>query len=728
MKYRRVVGNIAALATLAGGSAFVAMAGPAHAGSTADGDFPVVGKETVDVVRGSGGKVSGVIPNEPIADASGASTPEEAAKAHVQRLAPALGVNPNNLEAVDSTEVPDGNVVRFEQKVDGLEVYAGGFVASMGDSNDLNALLGEASLDGVAKADAKIDQNAATKKAIDHVAGKVEVDASGLTADIKGEMVYDPSLLNSEALPAARKVVNVNVHNANHSIDYDVLVNAGLGTVAVAVPNTSGALERKVCDAENQDYGSSDSALCDGQTVGYSLEEGGEPTGEPTVDDAYQFLYDSAVWYANYTDVDLTQLVSDGEVQGGKALRATVNVCLSDQQPDCPMANAFWNYNDGVKQMFIGGNMGTLDVIAHEVTHGVTAETAGLKYIYQSGALHEAFSDVQGEIIDLATNQDKVGTDAEWMIGDDLQDGAMRDMADPTASEQPDTMTSDLWVEDPNLQDNGGVHSNSGVGNKAGYLTAQGGEFNGYEIRGLGLAKTFKLFWSTQNLLTPGADYKDFGTALQVACEKNIGREGSFVTEDDCAQVAKVVRATELHEDASNAAPTAPYCDEGNVNRTYFEGFENRDNLTFEGSGSAGLAMADYGLAYQNTGKDAGVIWTGPAADGTIVDNGTFTQSSSVEVPENGLLRVDYATEFLAQGVSAELQYNAGDGWQSGSSLSGSVNAEPWTGLSGGWGAARYDLSSLAGQNVQFRFQVEGGDATSNHFLYVDNVKLYNCG
>lgn len=151
--------------------------------------------------------------------------------------------------------------------------------------------------------------------------------------------------------------------------------------------------------------------------------------------------------------------------------------------------NAFW---DG-QQMVFGDGDGiiftdftkSLDVIGHELAHGVTEHTAGLEYHLQSGALNESMSDVFGSLVkqwSLAQTADQ----ADWLIGADVftpgvEADALRSMKAPgTAYDnpdfgrdpQPDHMSRFVQLPDTDEGDNGGVHINSGIPNKAFYLTA----------------------------------------------------------------------------------------------------------------------------------------------------------------------------------------------------------------------------------------------------------------
>ncbi len=135
------------------------------------------------------------------------------------------------------------------------------------------------------------------------------------------------------------------------------------------------------------------------------------------------------------------------------------------------MANAFWNgqfmvYGDGDGRI-LDSLAKCMDVAAHEMTHGVIQHTANLIYENQSGALNESFADVFAIIID----------DDDWLLGEDCtiaSPGYTRSMSDPNSglTYQPDHF--DDYQNLPNTEqgDFGGVHINSGIPNKAFYLTA----------------------------------------------------------------------------------------------------------------------------------------------------------------------------------------------------------------------------------------------------------------
>ncbi|EJO5346589.1 peptidase M4 family protein [Clostridium botulinum] len=158
--------------------------------------------------------------------------------------------------------------------------------------------------------------------------------------------------------------------------------------------------------------------------------------------------------------------------------------------------NAFWR--DDLGSMFFGDGDGktfsplakSLDVVAHELSHGVTSKESNLKYEHESGALNEAFSDIMGVAID--------GKNFE--IGEDcytpnIDGDTMRDMKDPSRGNQPAHMKDYVNTS----EDHGGVHTNSGIINHAAYLIADGiektGSKNSKDIMGKIFYKANCLKW-----------------------------------------------------------------------------------------------------------------------------------------------------------------------------------------------------------------------------------------
>jgi Zn-dependent metalloprotease len=154
--------------------------------------------------------------------------------------------------------------------------------------------------------------------------------------------------------------------------------------------------------------------------------------------------------------------------------------------------NAFW---DGQGHMYFGDGDGQLltdttkrlDVIGHELTHGVTQYEADLTYSGQSGALNESISDVFGSLVKQYTLSQSAD-EADWLIGADIVGPvlapALRSMKAPGTANAHDTQPADMDHYVDTTSDNGGVHINSGIPNHAFYVTATTLGGNAWEAPG----------------------------------------------------------------------------------------------------------------------------------------------------------------------------------------------------------------------------------------------------
>jgi Zn-dependent metalloprotease len=232
--------------------------------------------------------------------------------------------------------------------------------------------------------------------------------------------------------------------------------------------------------------------------------EGGAPSNDKAVDEAYDGLGATFNFYAQVFDRNSID-------NHGLPLHATVHYSHGYD-------NAYW---DG-QQMVFGDGDGdifnrftiSVDVIGHELTHGVTGSEVNLHYLNQSGALNESISDVFGSLIkqkQLNQTADK----ADWLIGkglftDKVKGEALRSMKAPgTAFDdavlgkdpQPGNMRDFVQT----MNDNGGVHINSGIPNRAFYLVAAAIGGNAWEAAG-------KIWYATirDRGLRPTASFSTF--------------------------------------------------------------------------------------------------------------------------------------------------------------------------------------------------------------------------
>ncbi|MGF9964282.1 M4 family metallopeptidase [Bacillus rhizoplanae] len=193
--------------------------------------------------------------------------------------------------------------------------------------------------------------------------------------------------------------------------------------------------------------------------------------------------------------------------------------------------NAFWNgsqmvYGDGDGTTFIAFS-GGIDVVGHELTHAVTEKSSNLIYQNESGALNEAFSDIFGTLIEYYDNRNP-----DWEVGEDIYTpgkagDALRSMSDPTKYGDPDHYSKRYT----GTSDNGGVHTNSGIINKAAYLLANGGTHYGVTVNGVGKDKVGAIYYRANTLyLTQSATFSQARAALVQAAADLYGANSAEVT------------------------------------------------------------------------------------------------------------------------------------------------------------------------------------------------------
>lgn len=200
-------------------------------------------------------------------------------------------------------------------------------------------------------------------------------------------------------------------------------------------------------------------------------DEGAPPVADAAVNEAYD---GAGATYDLYWDI------YERNSLDGRGLRLDSSVHY-EQQYD----NAFWDgqqmvYGDGDGQLFNRFTV-AVDVIGHELTHGVTQYTSNLNYSNQPGALNESFSDVFGSLVKQRV-RGQAAADADWLIGQGLftsqvKGVALRSMKEPgTAYDDPvlgkDPQPAHMRDYVNTSEDNGGVHINSGIPNHAFYLVA----------------------------------------------------------------------------------------------------------------------------------------------------------------------------------------------------------------------------------------------------------------
>ena len=398
------------------------------------------------------------------------------------------------------------------------------------------------------------------------------------------------------------------------------------------------------------------------------------------------------------------------------------------------------------------------DVVGHELTHGVTDYESQLFYYMQSGALNESLSDIWGEYIDQTNGKGNDSSGVRWLMGEDVPGGAIRNMSNPPQFGDPDRVgSSKYWCD---LRDDGGVHINSGVPNKATFLMTDGGSFNGKTVAPLGLEKTVRIWYRMATLtLTSGGEFQDAYDLLPQACSDLAAGGVAGITAADCQQVRNAVDATQMNlQPAACAATDAPVCaanEQASV--VYSENFENQGLTQSRWTSTAAVGPISWyypqtvnpfdltDLHYGSSG-----LWHLWGTRDEVSDS-SMEMTAGATVPSTGkpYMRFKHAYEFEYDpgqyydgGV---LEYSANGGpWTDAGSLmlenayDGTINSPvaPYNPLKGrqgyravSWGyqATRLNLATLKGKNVRFRWRLGTDSGTAWYSWFVDDVQVYTC-
>ena len=273
-----------------------------------------------------------------------------------------------------------------------------------------------------------------------------------------------------------------------------------------AIPSPAAKKHRLVYDLK----GKGTSAL-PGKLV---RSEGDPATKDPAVNEAYRYsgrVYD--FYKRNYGRNSLDD--------NGMSLISSVHLYKKHN-------NAYWNgeqmmYGDGDGLAFTRFTK-ALDVVGHELTHGVVTHTCNLEYQYESGALNEHFADVMGVLVE-QWRKKKTAKAARWLLGEDCMGAAttakaLRSFKNELAFENDLYLGTDPQPKHMNDKytgsgDYGGVHINSGIPNHAFYLFAT-------SIGGRAWGRAGKIWYQTLYRLNETSNFSDMVTAtISVATDRH---------------------------------------------------------------------------------------------------------------------------------------------------------------------------------------------------------------
>lgn len=653
-------------------------------------------------------------------------SPEMAARAFVQSYGSLFGLQNGQDELVvmkGQTEENGRSFTRFQQVYQGIPVIGAELIVQTDAQHGVLSANGEILPELALETAAAIGEGDAVETAVAKVSKDYAVDPNTLSTTQPELWVYDPTILGGPACPSAASSgawmspASPLTPSANSCSLMPKLVpspstSTKSPTPATASTMTTTTTHPSVCPA-----------ILSVKKV--------RPTGITDVDRAYDYAGHTYNFFANEHGRDSL----DGN---GMTLISTTRYCPS--AASCPYANAFWN---GTQMVYGNGFSAADDVVAHELTHGFTEHTSNLFYWFQSGAINESLSDVWGEFVDQTNGAGSDGNNVRWLMGEDVPGfGAIRDMKNPPAFDNPDRMRSPIYVcEQTQLNapthDNGGVHSNSGVNNKAVFLMVDGGTFNGKTVTGLGISRVADLYYEAQtHLLTSAADYADLYDAL-IQASINLG-----FTNSQKQSVQNALDAVEMNQNPVNCAATeAPVCGAGQIAVNLFE---DKFEAGFANWQSNGTALWKEASFYATSGKNH--LW-GEDINGS--SDGRISLNKNIAITNNTFLRFDHAYGFESNSAGStffdggvvEYSTNSGSSWNDAGSLfthngyNGTLDTgtNPLGGRSAfvadssGYLSSRLNLSSLAGQNVRFRFRIGSDSNVGDYGWFVDNVRVYTC-
>jgi Zn-dependent metalloprotease len=491
-------------------------------------------------------------------------TPEEAARGFLAVYGPLFGLREQARELRimrTKTSEQGRSSVRFQQVHSGVPIFGGESIVQVDSSKNIisahSKILSDIDIDTTPAISAEVAEKAAQEILIKTYQNKYTFDVSALQVSKPELWIYNPFLLG-RGKDVTCLVWRMEVTPKEMlPIRELVLVDAMFGNVVLHFNQIDAALNRSIYDSNN-------SSSFPGNLM---RSEGGPPSSITDVNKAYDYAGDTYNFYWNYHGRNSIN-------NAGMNLISTTRYCPGYPYP-CPYPNAFW---DGTQMVYGQGFASADDVVAHEMTHGVTDYESNLIYLGQSGAINEAFSDIWGEFVDLTNGKGNDTATVRWLMGEDLSIHAIRSMKNPPTYGDPDRIWSTNFY--CGECDNGGVHWNSGVGNKAAYLMTDGGTFNGITGTGLGIAKVAKIFYEAQtNLLISSSDYEDLANALYQACWDFVGTDD--ITTLDCNQVANAINATEMNHHAPENLDQNP-------------GFESGRDGSWTENSSGGYAIITY--------------------------------------------------------------------------------------------------------------------------------------
>ncbi|WP_088066826.1 M4 family metallopeptidase [Gottfriedia luciferensis] len=446
-----------------------------------------------------------------------------------------------------------GTALRLQQVYDGVPVWGSTQTALVGDDGVLSVFSGTVAPNLDTKKGLKSEKKVNANKSI-----KIAEADLGYTPDYEKDPTADLVVYTNGDEATYAYLVNLNFlspkpGNYNYFIEastgkilnsYNNLDEADGGTAASKAggPTVTGS---NVSATGNGVLGDTKSLNMTLSGSSYYLQDNTRGQGIFTYDAASRTRLPGTLWTSPDTLLNSTYdgAAVDAHYYAGKTFDYYKNVFGRNSYDNKGAAlkssvhysrsynNAFWNgtqmvYGDGDGTTFIPLS-GGLDVVGHELTHAVTENSSNLIYQNESGALNESISDIFGTLIEFYNNNNP-----DYEIGEDIYtpnvpNDALRSMSDPAKYGDPDNYSKRYT----GTSDNGGVHTNSSIINKAAYLIAQGGTHYGVTVTGIGNDKLGQIFYRANTVyLTSSATFSQARAALVQSAADLFGASSAEVT------------------------------------------------------------------------------------------------------------------------------------------------------------------------------------------------------
>lgn len=574
---------------------------------------------------------------------------------------------------------------RVRQTIGGVPVWEGEAIVHLKNDGELSTVTDELKENLLVNTEPAISEKEAFDIAVNSYRGKAELGGGDskiqlyvYRAQDRDRLVYrveTPRILG-DAEPSA-PVVFVDAQTGENVLEYNNLQTGSgsslySGTVTIDTSSSGGTfymedLTRRMGTFNMNNTGSTTTGTGGTQSRYTGTDDVWSATAERAGVDAH---YGAAKTYDYYKNVHGRNGINGSNGPGTTAAGANsaISLVASRVHFGANYNNAFWyqnkmSYGDGNGSTF--SPLVTLDIAGHEMTHGVTENSANLTYQNESGALNESMSDVFGAMVELYADGGSPTADT-WKIGEDCYtpsngtSDALRYMDDPhragnggyTSDDDPDHYAERYT----GTADSGGVHINSGIANKAFYLAVVGGTHHrsGVTVTGIGATDAARIWYRSLTVyMTSGTNFAGARTAMLNSATDLFGASSAqynTIATTWCAVGVGACPTTPTPTPTVTPTPTTPTPTPGGSCTT-----ELISNGGFEGSASPWIGSGS-GYFYTNNGSTprsgTGYIYFG-------VNNSVSGQSyQTVSIPSTSCGNLSFWLNTTSSETTTTTQYD----------------------------------------------------------------------